>query len=284
MCSSFSVADWHAADDRLSVVMLDLSGSTGALLDGGGTVLSYMKHFCTTLAPVISQGRSIVIGCSSRCGQGHCLGRSVCDCAESRHTRVLFKSDGFCDPLEISRAIEPLTSRGQTFVAATIAALPSLVLGEVELHQRLRVHRQARAFMMAKHMRVGASSPAHCLPWELVHHITHMIGAGAVHARVFLVLDGDNNVACGKSECSACGKKPDVTWSGPAPVAPAPVAPAPVASAPVAPLQSSPVISRFSLPSLQELEKLSTGKAQRNWIPCQCPSATDGGANSRSCR
>jgi len=200
--NQFSVDEWNGAEEKLSIVLLDLSSSTGeplrrdcASMPPGErqTVLSYSKEYIRTLAPVLARGRVVLIGAASRCNVAACREKSpFCECEGSDCTRVLFRSDGPCDAVDICRVIEKEQPQGNTYVAGPIAALPSVALEEVELEQRQRCQAQAVAFGMALHPRLGRSSPARVLPRELLHEVFRHIGPGMVHARVILAIDGDN--------------------------------------------------------------------------------------------
>merc|ERR1712093_89705 len=223
MSNQFSVQEWKQADDRLSIVLLDLSGSTQQCLhppcssheaaDHDGettTILSYSKDYVMRLSPVLARGRCVVIGCSSRCDTCAKHSNVFCECPSddpaTNCTRVLFRSEGPCEAEEICQAVAGLEPEGQTYVAAPIAALPSVALEEVELQQRQRTYDQSIAFMMALHHRLGAASPARVLPPEVAGHILGFLGNGTIHARVIMAIDGDNNVGCGKPGCSACSE------------------------------------------------------------------------------
>merc|ERR1712159_211189 len=119
-------------------------------------------------------------------------------------TRVLFRSDGPCDAVDICRVVDAQQPQGQTYIAGPIAALPSVALNEMELQQRQRCHAQATAFLMARHPRLGASSPARLLPRELMPLVLKHLGFSQVHARVVMAIDGDNNQSCGRPQCEAC--------------------------------------------------------------------------------
>jgi len=204
--NQFSVNEWNSAQEKLSIVLLDLSTSTGQPLRGGsGTVLSYSKDYIRALAPVLARGRVVVIGAASRCDVPACREKSpFCECEGSTCTRVLYRSSGPCDAVDICRVIEKEQPQGNTYVAGPIAALPSVALEEMELEQRQQSQAQALAFGMALHPRLGRRSPARVLPRELLPLVFRHLGPGTVHARVILAIDGDNNQACGRAHCKAC--------------------------------------------------------------------------------
>jgi len=229
-CNRFSVQDWREGDDRLSIVLLDLSGSTGATMtkaqrteqaEGEAqtcSILSYSKDYVMSLAPVLSKGRCVLIGCSSRCDECALKAGPFCNCEPRKGcTRVLFRSTGPCSPQAIRDALAPLEPEGQTFVAAPIASLASVALEEGELAQRQRAQWQSHAFLMATHPRLGAASPAAVLPIDLACHVTGFLGNVTTHARVIMAIDGDNNVPCGNSACEACasGRAKDCPLNGP---------------------------------------------------------------------
>jgi len=214
--NQFSVLEWAEADDRLSIVLIDLSGSTASRLQrspsskrglADESILSFSKEYVMSLLPTLCRGNFVLIGCASRCDA--CLPQTpFCRCANSNHTRVLHSAEGGSDPAKVRALVQGLQPGGGTFVAGAIAALPSVALQQVELEQRRRSAAQVQTFLMALHRRVGAMSPARVLNGDTMRSILWHLGPGTVHARVIMALDGDNNVSCGVcGTCLAAGEE-----------------------------------------------------------------------------
>jgi len=171
-------------------------------------VLDYSKAYVSKLAPVLCRGRVVVVGCASRCERCRPVS-PFCTCGQgSDCTRVLYRSpeNKPCEPLDIWNAIHHLQPQGQTYVAAPIVALPTIALDEVTLQRRQRAQEQSNAFCMGLHPRLGAESPVRRLPHDVLQHILCNLGSSVIHARVIMVVDGDNNVSCGMSTCEHCSR------------------------------------------------------------------------------
>jgi len=209
MANQFSVDEWNTTESRLTIVLLDLSSSTNAPVGtrSGCTVLSYSKDYVIALAPTLTRGRLVLIVCASRCENPECRRKSPfceCDDPSGNNTRVVFRSETACDPQRLVDAVLPLKAHGQTYIAAPIADLASVALQQVQISQRQQSARQALAFMMGRHPRLGAASQIQRLPLDAAAEVLKWLGPSTVHARVIMAIDGDNNVSCGRPSCQAC--------------------------------------------------------------------------------
>merc|ERR1711988_70659 len=139
----FSVEEWQRADDRLTIVVIDLSESTNSAIPGGSSVLEHSKSYICSLAPAIARGRYVIIGCSTRCEKCDVF----CECPSSGNTRILLRSDKKgSPPNRIREVIKPLQPQGATYIAKPIAMLQRIAMSEFELEQRQRVTTQRTAF------------------------------------------------------------------------------------------------------------------------------------------
>merc|ERR1711988_763783 len=205
----FSVEEWQRADDRLTIVVIDLSESTNSAIPGGSSVLEHSKSYICSLAPAIARGRYVIIGCSTRCEKCDVF----CECPSSGNTRILLRSDKKgSPPNRIREVIKPLQPQGATYIAKPIAMLQRIAMSEFELEQRQRVTTQRTAFFMGAHRRLGEASIVRRLPQDLMWRIGLHVGTTAIHCRVIMVMDGDNNQSCGDAACTACS-----SWNGPEP-------------------------------------------------------------------